>query len=183
MYTWLFSCDMWPNKYRSMISWSYGQKKVTMTHWDTWEGSLMVILWITSLHLLKIFDCKYNTEIKVPFFGDDLLVSHDLVPDWSHYFDSSAQLWAPTLPALGKAELSQALATLLVSSLNVAQSYLNVKVFSVHIHCHLLASLNIRKRDCVTPQIYKSTMWHHCKMLSPTTTGIHLSFIEWHSGI
>ena len=41
----------------------------------------MIILWITSLHLLKIFDCNYNTEIKVPFFGDDLLVSHDLVPD------------------------------------------------------------------------------------------------------
>jgi len=59
----------------------------------------MAILWITSMYLLRIFNCKYNTEIMVPFFSDELLCLN-----WSHHFNSSAQLQAPTFPAFSKAE-------------------------------------------------------------------------------
>ena len=33
----------------------------------------MAIFWITSMHLSRIFECKYNTEIIIPFFSDELL--------------------------------------------------------------------------------------------------------------
>ena len=87
--------------------------------------NLMVILWITSLHLLKIFDCKYNTEIKVSFFSDELLCltcSPHLTAQLSFKLPHShfGQRWVG-------AELSQALAiptrTKLCLPLNISYSY------------------------------------------------------------
>ena len=82
----------------SMRSRFYGQKK--------WQGHIgvlkrvMEILWITSIHLLSIFDCKYNTNIMVPFsvMSCWLAMIWAAVPGLEPWFDSSAQLQAPTLP-------------------------------------------------------------------------------------
>ena len=101
MYLWLLvvTCDQTNIvTHGSMISRFYGQKK--------WQGHIgvlkrvMEIRWITSIHLLSIFDCKYNTNIMVPFsvMSCWLAMIWAAVPGLELWFDSSAQLQAPTLP-------------------------------------------------------------------------------------
>ena len=100
MYLWLFSCDVWPNKY--CHTWI---NDLSILWTEKWQGHIgvlkrvMEILWITSIHLLSIFDCKYNTNIMVPFsvMSCWLAMIWAAVPGLEPSFDSSAQLQAPTL--------------------------------------------------------------------------------------